>query len=137
MNSYRVQVFGHAAHNLFHCTSTSYVGIPGTYSGVLVQDVFPAPVSGTERRYRVEVSFTTNHDEEISLRVHDPANNRSEWELVLQGGHSPNTWWRWSTQVITPSLNGPWYRQYQLEMKCSDADAYLGSLWIVVEDVTP
>jgi len=137
MNVYRIQVFGHAAHSLFHCSSTTYTGVPSTYSATLFQNLVPPLPVGMERKYRVEVSFATNHDEMIYLRVHDPANNITDWEIDLQGGHAPNAWWSWGTESISPGSNGPWNRQHHLEMKCSDADAYLGSVWIVIEDVIP
>ena len=133
MNIYRVQVFGHAHHSSFYCTSTSYEAVPNTFAAQSGQ--FPAPVPGTQRRYRVEVSFAVNWDRVIYLRMRDPANNLVAWEHSFQGGHAPNSWWSWGT---TPrfSVWNPWPRQYQLEMRASDTSgAYLGSVWIVAEDI--
>jgi hypothetical protein len=137
MNINRVQVFGHAAHSTFHCSKTTYTAVPSTLSAQNPDQMFPDPLPGTERRYKIEVSFAVNHDQSISLRMQDSANPITDWEATFIGGHAPNAWWSWSTQRISPGLNGPWNRQHQLEMKCSDADAYLGGVWIVIEDVIP
>lgn len=137
MNVYRAQIFGHAFHDSFYSTHTSYVEVPGTLSAQGGPSRFPEPAPGTQRRYRIEVSFAVNHDQTIYLRVRDPRNDITRWEASFQGGHAPNSWWSWGTSTITPWWL-PWPRQHRLEMKCSDTSgAYLGSVWLVAEDIIP
>jgi hypothetical protein len=137
VNSYRVQVFGHAGHTLFSTDSTSYVPVPGTFPAQISR--FPAPASGTSRVYRVEVSFAVDWDRIIRLRLRDPWNERTKWEFSFQGGHAPNSWWSWNTTPrFTVEWPDAWPRQHQLEMKNSDNTvAHLGSVWIVAEDIIP
>ena len=141
VNVYRAQIFGHAFHNAFYCTSTSYVQVPGTYSayssGGPPLNLFPEPAPGTVRRYRIEVTFAVNHSRTIYLRMRDPWNNMNAWELSFTGGYASNSWWTWCTKNFSPWYNGPWPRQHGLEMRCSDSSgAYLGAVWLIAEDVT-
>jgi len=140
INIYRVQVFGHIGHDLLDITSTTYVEVPGTFSSI--NGPFPLPAAGTIRWYRVEVLFAVNHDEVIYLRMKDPFNTYlPTWEHSFQGGHATNEWWTWST---TPRFSlsdleedyGIWGRQSHLEVKAlTTSKAYLGSVWIVAEDL--
>jgi hypothetical protein len=136
--SYRIEIFGHAGHDLFSIASTDYVSVPGTFSAV--DNPFPAATAGTSRLWRVEVLFAVNHDRVITLRLHDPANTSTLWEQSFAGGHAPNTWWSWRTspQFQAAFNQQALKRQFELQMKSSDTNtAYLGSVWVVAEDVKP
>jgi hypothetical protein len=140
VNSYRIQVYGHAGHDPFSINSTDYVQVPGTFAAMNLP--FPAAAAGTTRYWRVEASFAVNHDRVITLRLHDPANSDTMWEHSFTGGHASNAWWSWGTTaqffIAFPDVQQGWKRQFGLEMKSSDTDtAYLGSVWVIAEDVLP
>ena len=134
VNAYRAQIFGHAAHDLYYTTSNEYLRVPNTRSAQ--HDQFPAPAPGTQRWYRLEVSFAVAHDQQIHLRMRDGTNNIIAWEHGFTGGYAPNTWWSWAT---TPRFtrHRPWNRQHDLEMRAAASGAYLGSVWLIAEDIVP
>jgi hypothetical protein len=139
VDSHRIQVFGHVGHSAFSINSTDFVSVPGTTAAI--DSPFPAAAAGTTRLWRVETSFAVFHDRVITLRLHDPANSQTIWEQSFTGGHAPNSWWSWGRSaqfsLDVMAVQG-WKRQYELQIKSSDLDtAFLGSVWVVAEDVEP
>lgn len=134
--SYRIQMFGHAAHTIFETTSQEYVVIPGTEcAGISL----PSVAEGANRYFRIELSFAGNHDDLVWLRSFDSANSITDWELKFKAGHYPIKGWSWGTTprikfFTTPHL--PWQRQHHLELKTDDSRGVkLGGAWVVVEDI--
>lgn len=122
----RIPIFGHAAHEPFKTNSQDYVPVPGTF----------ASGDGALQKYtvRFEVMFAVNWDCSIGLRMRDPANNITAWEITLKGGHASNDWWSFVTTPAALITRDPWSRQYCLEMKTDDQrGAILGQvvLWII------
>jgi len=126
----RITLFGHAKHREFLCRSTEFIDVPDTYSSSIVFG---------KVKFRLEVTFATNHDCLLGLRMFDPANPQiaSTWYIELKGGHAPNTWWNYQVSDSILLTGDPWPRQSTLQMKSLDgSEAILGSVVIVVEEFT-